>query len=112
MAGCGSRPKKMKDGGPAAPIMPKEVRKKRNASAERTERPPMSAYKEMMMAETGKSISNADKARLREIMGSETGKSISNADKARLKEIMKDVKGYKNGGCVMSGRGGKFKGIS
>ena len=112
MAGCGSRPKKMEKGGPAAPVMPREVRKKRNASVERTERPPLSAYKEMMMGETGKSISNADRARLREIMGSDTGKSISNADKARLKEIMKDVKGYKNGGCVMSGRGGKFKGIS
>lgn len=24
----------------------------------------------------------------------------------------KKVKGYQNGGCVMSGRGGKFKGVS
>lgn len=32
---------------PDAPKMPKEVKKKRNASAERTERPPKSAYKEM-----------------------------------------------------------------
>jgi|13_taG_2_1085334.scaffolds.fasta_scaffold00227_49 hypothetical protein len=28
----------------------------------------------------------------------------------KMREAM--AKGYKNGGCVMSGRGGKFKGIS
>ena len=46
MAGCGSKPKKMKKGGPAAPIMSDEVkeirkkkRKERNASRERTEMP-------------------------------------------------------------------------
>lgn len=46
MAGCGSKPRKMEKGGPAAPIMSdkvKEIRKKkrkeRNASAERTEMP-------------------------------------------------------------------------
>lgn len=46
MAHCNSSPKKMKDGGPSAPIMSDEVkeirkkkRKERNASAERTEMP-------------------------------------------------------------------------
>ncbi len=47
MAHCNSKPRKMKNGGPAAPIMPKEVKKKRNASTERTERPPREAYKKM-----------------------------------------------------------------
>jgi hypothetical protein len=76
MAGCGSKPKKMEKGGPAAPIMSDEVkeirkkkRKERNASRERTEMP-----------------------------------------SKKMREDM--AKGYKNGGCVMSGRGGKFKGIS
>ena len=46
MGHCNSSPRKMKDGGPSAPIMPekaKEIRKRkrkeRNASAERTEMP-------------------------------------------------------------------------
>ena len=32
---------------PEAPVMPSEVKKKRNASRERTQRPPQSAYKAM-----------------------------------------------------------------
>lgn len=111
MAHCNSKPKKMKNGGPAAPVMPKEVRKRRNASMERTERPPQSVYKEMMMGESGKTISDADRKRLRDLLG-ETGRSVSDADRERASQIMGKVKGYKNGGCVMSGRGGKFKGIS
>jgi len=39
---------------PKAPIMPSEVKKKRNASAERTERPPESAYKAMGYSGGGK----------------------------------------------------------
>lgn len=45
--------KKKKKKLPEAPKMPKEVRKKRNASAERTERPPQSAYEEMGFREGG-----------------------------------------------------------
>ena len=76
MSNCGSRPKKMRGGGPTAPIMPEEVkeirkkkRKERNASREQTRMP-----------------------------------------SAKMREAM--AKGYENGGCVMKGRGGKFKGIS
>ena len=76
MSNCGSRPKKMRDGGPSAPIMPeeaKEIRKKkrkeRNASREQTRMP-----------------------------------------SKKMREAM--AKGYQNGGCVMAGRGGSFKGIS
>jgi hypothetical protein len=69
-----------------------DKRRIRNASREQTRRPPESAYKEMLMEETGNSISNADKARLKALMG--------------------EVKRYENGGCVMKGRGGSFKGIS
>lgn len=69
-----------------------DKRRIRNASREQTRRPPESAYEKMLMQEAGN--------------------SISNADKARLKELMSDVKGYENGGCVMKGRGGSFKGIS
>lgn len=76
MSNCGSRPKKMRDGGPSAPIMPeeaKEIRKKkrreRNASREQTRMP-----------------------------------------SKKMREAM--AKGYENGGCVMAGRGGSFKGIS
>ena len=39
--------KKKKKKLPEAPKMPKEVKKMRNASRERTERPPESAYEEM-----------------------------------------------------------------
>ena len=48
MSNCGSR--KMRDGGPAAPIMPEEVkkrRKKRSMAQDTTKKPPRSAYKEM-----------------------------------------------------------------
>ena len=139
MAHCNSKPKKMEKGGPAAPIMPKEAklrRKKRSMAQDTTEKPPRSAYKAMgftdaelkkmgmkdggsvnkkrsaMLEESGRTISDADLARVNKmrldmLMG-EAGKTISRADKARAKKVM----GYKNGGCVMSGRGGKFKGIS
>ena len=104
------------------------------------------------MAEGG-TISNSDKKMLDKMIGqiadgtfiSETGKSISNADQAKIEKMLEKKKmpsgpirmpkaiknmrarrasrggageagpavtRYKNGGCVMSGRGGKFKGIS
>ena len=47
-------PIRVKKKNPEAPIMPSEVRKKRNASVERTERPPQSAYKAMGYSGGGK----------------------------------------------------------
>ena len=87
MAHCNS--KKMEKGGPAAPIMPKEAklrRKKRSMAQDTTERPPRSAYKAM-------GFTDAELKKMGMMYG---GK----------------VKKMANGGCVMSGRGGKFKGIS
>lgn len=90
------------------------------------------------MNENGKTISDKDKDIIGELIGylSKKKKMPSpipmpakikkmRADKARRDskggdktaplEQMKyggKVKGYQNGGCVMAGRGGKFKGIS
>jgi len=47
-------PLKVRKKMPEAPIMPSEVKKKRNASRERTQRPPESAYKAMGYAQGGK----------------------------------------------------------
>ena len=47
-------PLKVRKKMPEAPIMPSEVKKKRNASRERTQRPPESAYEAMGYAEGGK----------------------------------------------------------
>ena len=82
MSNCGSRPKKMEEGGVAkkkvpAPIrMPKEIKEKRKAKAAKSK-----------------------------------GRDTTGITKAMRDEIGQ-VKGYKNGGCVMPGRGGEFKGIS
>ncbi len=48
-----------------------------------------------MLGESGKTISDADKAKMRSMLG-ESGKTISDADKARMKDLM----GYKKGGMV------------
>ena len=89
------------------------------------------------MNESGKTISDKDKDIIGKIIDSVTKKKMPSptpmpakikkmrADKARRDskgadktaplEQMKyggKVKGYQNGGCVMAGRGGKFKGIS
>ena len=37
---------------------------------------------------------------------STSANAVSNADRNTMKKIM----GYKNGGCVMAGRGNKYKG--
>lgn len=83
------------------------------------------------MGESGKTISDADKMRIRNMMGA-SGKTISDADMMRIKSMlrqksggMKKPMGFKAGGavqtkrtkkpkmgCVMSGRGGKYKGQS
>tara|TARA_R110000822_G_scaffold96990_2_gene220400 strand:+ start:318 stop:710 length:393 start_codon:yes stop_codon:yes gene_type:complete len=99
----------------------------------------------------GNAISDKDKDIIGEIIGSITGKTLGAASKtsmkaknktpspipmpAKIKQMRADkarrdskgadttapleqmkyggkVNGYKNGGCVMAGRGGKFKGIS
>ena len=83
------------------------------------------------MGESGKTISDADKMRIRNMMGA-SGKTISDADMMRIKSMlrekgggMKKPMGFKAGGavkkkrspnkpskgCVMSGRGGKYKGM-
>ena len=81
--------KGFKKGGPAAPIMPEEVkkrRKKRSMAQDTTEKPPRSAYKAM-------GFTDAELKKMGMMYG---GK----------------VKKMANGGAVMAGRGGKFKGIS
>ena len=45
-------------------------------------------------------------AEMERLEGLITGGTESKA----IKEDLKAAKGYKNGGCVMSGRGGKYKG--
>ena len=58
-------------------------------------------------------VSNADVAEVRRsLMGktnvrpSTSANAVSNADRNTMKRVM----GYKNGGCVMAGRGNKYKG--
>lgn len=84
------------------------------------------------MGESGKTISDADRARVMGMMG-ESGKTISDADKMRIMNMlrkksgsMKKPMGFKAGGavevngkkkkpkmgCVMKGRGGRYKGRS
>jgi hypothetical protein len=90
MAHCNSKPKKMEKGGSTGPIpMPKEIkerRKKRSMKNDKTDALPRSLYKEMGYSD----------AQLKK-MGFKYGGA---------------VKKMANGGCVMSGRGGKFKGVS
>jgi hypothetical protein len=70
------------------------------------------------MKESGRGMSNTDRARLEEIMGrkgmKESGRGMSNMDRSRLENMMGKRKGmmgggsvkkYKGGGCVMPGRG-------
>lgn len=110
MAHCNSSPKKMKDGGPAAPIMPekaKEIRKRkrkeRNASAERTEMP-----SKKMREAMAKGYKN----------GGEAFPDLTGDGKVTRKDILKGrgVKGFKDGGAVCRGMGaamggGKFSGV-
>jgi len=109
MSNCGSR--KMKDGGPAAPIMPKEVKKRRNASKERTKRPPKSAYEEM-------GYTDAELKKMGYKDGGAAFPDLTGDGKVTKKDILKGrgVKGFEAGGAVCRGmgsamRGGKFSGV-
>ena len=112
----GTFAKKMEKGGPTAPVMPKEVRKKRNASAERTERPSRKAYKEMGFTD----------AELKKMGMKDGGEAVP----AKFKGFSKLPEGvqqkmdpdlaqkYEKGGAVGSCRGmgaalrgGKFSGV-
>ena len=97
--------KGFKAGGPAAPVMPKEAKKRRENRRTRNDMTSvpkgMREYIEKMDSmEYGNSLSNADRQRLKNIMGS-----------AKM-AYGGSVKKFRAGGCVMSGRGGKFKGVS
>lgn len=82
MSNCGSRPKKMERGGVAKKKVPS----------------PIKMPEEIKKKRKAKNIKS------------------KGADTTGITRSMRDdigqVKGYENGGCVMSGRGGKFKGIS
>jgi len=79
-----------------------------------------------MSGESGKNMSDADlmKMILRDKARSESGRNMSDRDKARPFKNGGKVMGYEDGGavtkkknkpkmgCVMAGRGGKFKGIT
>lgn len=54
-------------------------------------------------------------AKIKKMRADKARRDSKGADKTAPLEQMKyggKVKGYENGGCVMAGRGGKFKGIS
>ena len=54
-------------------------------------------------------------AKIKQMRADKARRDSKGADKTAPLEQMKyggKVKGYQNGGCVMAGRGGKFKGIS
>jgi hypothetical protein len=90
MANCGSKPKKMEKGGTPSPIpMPKEVKERR--ANRRTRNDKTDALSREQMKAIGYSEAQLKK------MGMMYGGK---------------VKKMAGGGCVMSGRGGKFKGIS
>ena len=108
------------------------------------------AMMQRILGESGKTISNADRARVKTMSGesgknmsdadlmkmilrdkarAESGRTMSDRDKARPFKNGGKVMGYEDGGavtmpntpkkknkpkmgCVMAGRGGKFKGIT
>lgn len=54
-------------------------------------------------------------AKIKKMRADKARRDSKGADKTAPLEQMKyggKVKGYQNGGCIMAGRGGKFKGIS
>lgn len=54
-------------------------------------------------------------AKIKQMRADKARRDSKGADKTAPLEQMKyggKVKGYQNGGCIMAGRGGKFKGIS
>jgi len=84
------------------------------------------AMMQRILGESGKNMSDADlmKMILRDKARAESGRTMSDRDKARPFKNGGKVMGYEDGGavtkkknkpkmgCVMSGRGGSFKGIS
>jgi len=84
------------------------------------------AMMQRILGESGKNMSDADlmKMILRDKARAESGRTMSDRDKARPFKNGGKVMGYEDGGavtkkknkpkmgCVMAGRGGKFKGIS
>ena len=79
-----------------------------------------------MMKNSGKTISDADKAKMDKMMSKSSGRTISDADKARMKTMMgesgrtmsdadkakmKDMMGYKKGGKVMAKKMASKKGM-
>ena len=93
MAHCNSKPKKMKQGGAAL-----------NESGKTVSDRDMRIVDQMLKRERA-----ARKSRER-LMRREMGKD--NMTQSDMDYIEKGPKFFKNGGCVMSGRGGKFKGVS
>ena len=84
-----------------------------------------------MMGETGKSISDADRKALNQLIGQISGgkKKKTPSGPPKMPQAVRNMRArskskggageagpavtrYRNGGCVMAGRGGKFKGIS
>jgi len=84
------------------------------------------AMMQRILGESGKNMSDADlmKMILRDKARAESGRTMSDRDKARPFKNGGKVMGYEDGGavtkkknkpkmgCVMAGRGGKFKGIT
>jgi hypothetical protein len=115
MANCGSRPKKMKYGG--------KVQKMAEGGAiSNSDRKML----DKMIAEISEGTFVFPEARLKRLQKEKEKipsgpirmpKAIKNMRGRRVSkggagELSPSVTRYKNGGCVMSGRGGKFKGIS
>ena len=83
------------------------------------------AMMQRILGESGKNMSDADlmKMILRDKARAESGRTMSDRDKARPFKNGGKVMGYEDGGavtkkknkpkmgCVMAGRGGKFKGM-
>jgi len=115
MSNCGSR--KMRDGGPAAPIMPEEVkkrRKKRSMAQDTTKKPPRSAYKEMGYtdAELKKMGFKYGGAVKKMAGGGEAFPDLTGDGKVTKKDILKGrgVKGFEAGGEVCRGMGAAIAG--
>ena len=109
MAHCNSRPKKMKQGGVALNESGRTIsdadRRKMLSESGRT----MSDNDRRMLDQMLKRERAAKKAR-ENMMRREVGRD--NMTQSDMDYIEKGPKFFKNGGCVMSGRGGKFKGVS
>ena len=127
MAHCNSKPKKMKYGGKVKKMAEGGETGKGISNADKDKLNKMIGQiaDGTFISETGKIISNADQAKIKKMLKdvkmpsgpAKMPKAVRNM-RARSKskggagEAGPAVTRYRNGGCVMSGRGGKFKGIS